>query len=125
MYKPPAGIYMLYDKNELVYIGETNDIYRRISEHANGRRKPGQQIKEFDHWAYIECNDEKARKKFENFLILLYKPKYNEDLSYRYFGEGNDYKESDLHRLKAESETKTIVKRLWNLLEDGRTVKRR
>ena len=85
-YKPPAGVYFLYDQGELVYVGQSNDIYRRISEHSHGRVKPGQTIKQFDEWKYIQCDDEELRCAVEYAFISYSHPKYNED--YRYYPKG-------------------------------------
>jgi len=78
-YKPPCGVYFLYDKGEVVYVGQTNDIYRRISEHARGNQKHGIQQKEFDDWSYVKCDDEDTREKLEALLIKHILPKYNID----------------------------------------------
>ena len=83
-YKPPAGVYFLYDGSELVYVGETNDIFRRISEHSRGRVKPGQQEKHFTWWEYIEVDNENLRKSIEYMFIQIAKPKYNEDYRFLY-----------------------------------------
>lgn len=99
-YRPPAGVYLLYDKDELVYVGQTNDVYRRISEHSSGRVKPGQEIKQFSDWRYIDCDDEDLRTDIEYLLITLTNPKYNEDYCYRGRGEQhylNDYDERRDH----------------------------
>lgn len=82
-YKPPAGVYFLRQGNEVVYVGQTNDIYRRISEHARGRVKPGQQVKFFTKWDYIPCEDEEERIEYEYFFISILRPKYNEDMRCR------------------------------------------
>ena len=79
-YKIPQGVYFLYDNGQLVYIGQTNDIFRRISEHSRGMVKKGQPIKQFDDWAYIECDDEQRRLALEALLIHLTHPKYNDDI---------------------------------------------
>lgn len=62
------GVYFLYDGDELVYIGESDNLYRRIGQHiAEGKKK-------FDRFSIYETID---RKRLEGFLIDALKPKYN------------------------------------------------
>lgn len=72
-YSPPQGVYLLFDDGKVVYVGQTNDIFRRISEHSRDGSKA------FDNFKYLECDDEKTRLMIEYHLIQRYKPKYNED----------------------------------------------
>ena len=62
------GIYFLFDKDELVYIGESDNIFRRIGEHVRDGTK------EFDRFEVYPTWD---RKSLEGFLISTLKPKYN------------------------------------------------
>lgn len=62
------GVYFLYDKDELVYIGQSDNLYRRIGQHiADG-------VKTFDRFELYPTND---RIRLEGFLIRMFKPKYN------------------------------------------------
>lgn len=62
------GVYFLYDGDELVYIGTTDNLYRRIGEHiAEGE-------KVFDRFEFYPTTD---RIRLEGFLIKMFKPKYN------------------------------------------------
>ena len=62
------GVYFLYDGDELVYIGTTDNLYRRIGEHiAQGK-------KIFDRFEFYPTTD---RIRLEGFLIQTLKPKYN------------------------------------------------
>ena len=65
------GVYFLFDNKQLVYIGESNNVYMRIGQHI----KDG--TKKFDSFAIYPCND---RKKLEGFLIRALMPKYNVSL---------------------------------------------
>lgn len=76
-YKPPSGVYFLRDGGKVVYVGQTNDIFRRISEHARGGQKHGVSRKEFDSWSYISCDDEEMRTRLETLFIRYIRPKYN------------------------------------------------
>jgi len=65
-------IYMLYNDNELVYIGETVCFISRLSQHIQEGKK------EFDSFKiryYIE--NDRCRKNTEKRMIKKFKPKYN------------------------------------------------
>lgn len=76
-YKPPSGVYFLYENGKVVYVGQTNDIFRRISEHARGGQKHGFPNKEFDDWSYIACEDAELREQLEALFIKFINPIYN------------------------------------------------
>ena len=62
------GVYFLYDKDELVYIGQSDNLYRRIGQHiAEGKKK-------FDRFELYPTGD---RIRLEGFLISMFEPKYN------------------------------------------------
>lgn len=75
-------LYFLFNKNEIVYIGETNKINQRISTHKSSRKywncqfkaKP---IKEWTHYRFITSSSSKQVKRWEKRLIKFYAPKYN------------------------------------------------
>lgn len=74
-----AGVYFLFDGKEIVYVGQSADIFRRIYEHSSGRAKG--EKKKFDTWEYFEIADEAERLRAEHLLILALRPKYNIDYS--------------------------------------------
>ena len=76
-YKPPGGVYVLRDNGEVVYVGKTNDIFRRISEHSRGGQKHGISHKKFTDWEYFRLENEEQRKILEALLIVYLHPKYN------------------------------------------------
>lgn len=62
-----VGIYLLKNKNEVVYVGQSVNIHRRVEQHKD---------KDFDNYDFIEC--EKALLNCtEEFYILKHNPKYN------------------------------------------------
>jgi excinuclease UvrABC nuclease subunit len=67
-----AGVYFLFDQNELVYIGQGWNCFLRAAEHT---RKESD--KKFTHWNFIPLEDEMERKKMERSLRDIFKPKYN------------------------------------------------
>ena len=71
------GVYFLYDGDKIVYVGQSNDIYRRIYEHSSGRAKGGK--KKFDSWEYVEIENDESRIRFEAICIRAFRPRYNED----------------------------------------------
>lgn len=62
------GVYFLYDKDELVYIGTSDNLYRRIGQHIAEKEKV------FDRFELYPTTD---RIRLEGFLIKIFKPKYN------------------------------------------------
>ena len=68
-------IYALRNKkDEVVYVGRTNNVKRRISEHKRN--------KDFDyHQVLEECFDLEKAKKIEDFFIMRFDPKYNKSLN--------------------------------------------
>lgn len=69
------GVYFLYDKDELVYIGQSDNLYRRIGQHIAENKKM------FDRFELYPTTD---RIRLEGFLIKMFKPKYN-------ISDGADY----------------------------------
>jgi len=62
------GIYFLKKNKEVVYVGQSIDIERRVKEHSKE--------KEFDDYSYIEC-DKSLLNSMEQSFILQYNPKLN------------------------------------------------
>lgn len=65
-------IYYLYDKWKLVYIGQSENIMRRIYSHT--------QDKEFDEFSFIQIEKPIDLLKIESEEINKYLPKYNKSL---------------------------------------------
>lgn len=72
-----SGVYILFYKDEIVYIGQSYSIYERITRHACGQLKANEKLKIWDSFAYIEVNGRINRLTMETELLQLYKPKYN------------------------------------------------
>lgn len=67
-----AGVYFLYNKdNELVYIGQSKNIYTRILEHKFENKK------KFESFIHIKFDDTFTREIYEITFISIAKPKYN------------------------------------------------
>lgn len=70
-WEPVAGLYFLIDGDEVVYVGRSQDVHKRVGEHgAQGKI-------EFDKVAVVEVTDEEHLTWMErNFLDWL-QPKHN------------------------------------------------
>lgn len=65
-----AGIYFLIKNKEVVYVGQTIDIFGRIAKH----RRLG---KEFDSFSFINCDDAAKRDELESTYVLALAPWMN------------------------------------------------
>ena len=65
------GIYFLFDGSNLVYIGQSENIFKRVPIHL--------ETKKFDNWNYIEFVEDDLNI-LEAEFILKYKPKYNKSI---------------------------------------------
>ena len=70
-----AGVYFLFHKGEVVYVGVTNNILRRLGEHAKDKR--------FDAYSYIPIDGNEATELELKFIRQL-KPRYNDAGSQRW-----------------------------------------
>ncbi len=69
---PLVGIYFLYKKNQLVYIGQSTDILLRIRNHFKE--------KDFDNYSYFECEPSQLNE-IERLFIEKYTPLLNKCLN--------------------------------------------
>ena len=65
------GIYFLFRNEKIVYVGQSEDIFKRVHNHLNS--------KIFDSWNFIEFQSEDLNEIEANY-ILLYKPEYNKSI---------------------------------------------
>lgn len=68
------GIYFLYRKNTIVYVGSSYNLYKRFNNHFY------QKLKNFDSWGYIEFSKNVTKAELlekEDFYINKYDPLYN------------------------------------------------
>ena len=85
-----SAVYLIYEprKHDVIYIGETNSLYNRITEHIKGigryslllkirrRHEMPQNLKEYSI-KYIVVDDFRERKFNENVLLGVYEPMLN------------------------------------------------
>lgn len=69
-----AGVYLLTNVFDLVYVGQSSDVVARLAQH----RKEGQ--KQFDRVMYYPVETLEERLHLEAVLILYHKPRYNRGL---------------------------------------------
>jgi len=65
-----AGVYFLYHKDELVYVGQTRTLKLRLDAHLGDRRKV------FDSVAFIPCTIDRLTE-IEGHYIRKHAPEYN------------------------------------------------
>lgn len=73
-FKLTKGIYFLFLKGELVYVGRSLNVYARIQQHVDER------IKEFDHSFIQLVGSGISLSKLERQYIIAYSPKYNYEI---------------------------------------------
>ncbi|WP_139233006.1 hypothetical protein [Halomonas korlensis] len=66
------GIYLLFDADELVYVGRGWNCFLRVAEHTRKESK-----KFFTSWNLIPVESSEGIRHIEMDLIKEYKPKYN------------------------------------------------
>ena len=64
------GIYILLSLDEIVYVGQSVNVGRRLEEHWNELKK------DFNRYFVIRCERENLNK-LEAYYILRFRPKYN------------------------------------------------
>lgn len=67
-----TAVYLLYNDNEVVYVGQTKSGLKRIMQHNN---------KIFNRYSFIECSVDDLDY-FEDVYIMKFQPKYNHFYNY-------------------------------------------
>ena len=70
-YSEKSGIYFLYEKDIIVYIGKSKNIAQRLLDHRV--------TKNYDKVITYNTKTEADMHSIENYLINIHKPKYNTD----------------------------------------------
>ena len=73
-----SGIYFLIHKREIVYVGKSDCIVRRIGEHVREGKKIFDNFKFFSSKTFFWMDSPKHRGYAEAKCIRKFKPKYNE-----------------------------------------------
>lgn len=67
-------VYKLLDKKgNVLYVGKTNDLKRRLTEHISNQEWRN----EIDSLYYAVCRDDFEQRTYENYYIIKSNPKYN------------------------------------------------
>jgi hypothetical protein len=101
------GCYLMYQDNELVYVGVSRDIAGRLAQHRLEKTKQWDAIKYIPEDSYIDA------LKIEAFFIHNYKPKYNVSNGNLFwsFLTSDNYDENKIHRtgwIKKKSKLKFL-----------------
>ena len=66
---PKIGVYFLFNKDNLIYIGQSINIFRRLNQHIKN--------KNFDSYSFIKCDTDSEAIDLEKMLIKKYRPTLN------------------------------------------------
>lgn len=107
-YEIPAGIqnaiYILFNNDNIVYVGQTTNGVRRILQHGD---------KIFNKFAFIEKPLEELEY-WEDYYIMKYQPKYN-----------NSYNHNRLSINSAYNQLKKYMKECVNIIEFPEYIKKK
>lgn len=91
------GIYNIYNNNDLIYVGKTNNFYTRLRNHM--ALQPWKN--EITHIAIAECKNKIDMDLYEKYYINKLNPKYNKAIVYNesptFEIEGLDFKKFELN----------------------------
>lgn len=76
-YQPTIGVYFLFDRNSLVYIGQSTHVELRIADHRRRRA-----IFSWTHSVVIPCENQIQALRLEAAYIRRYYPKGNKACPY-------------------------------------------
>lgn len=75
------GIYFLFNKDKLVYVGKTHHLKQRLISHSTRIRVTHKvDLKVWDEFAWVEFDDELDCTMAEIIYIEFYKPEYNKTI---------------------------------------------
>jgi hypothetical protein len=79
-----GGIYRMYDAaDQIIYVGKSNDIHRRLLEHTGHRSNTAYFIDEVKRIEFHVNNDPVFQTLLESIFIALDAPKYNDEVKDR------------------------------------------
>lgn len=68
--QPVCGVYLLFKNDEVVYVGQSRNVYLRVVKHRDRR------VGDFDSYTVIPCSESEMRM-VEAYYIDLFKPPLN------------------------------------------------
>lgn len=79
-----GGIYRMYNATgEIIYVGKSNDIHRRLLQHIGKRTNSAYFIEEAAKIEYHINNDPVFQTMLEGLFIAYHAPKYNDEVKDR------------------------------------------
>jgi hypothetical protein len=79
-----GGVYRMYNASgEIVYVGKSNDIHRRLLQHIGKRSNTSYFIEEVTKIEYLVNNDPVFQTLLEGIFIAYHAPKYNDEVKNR------------------------------------------
>lgn len=111
--KPTVGIYFLFKGDEIVYVGQSLNIFHRVEGHkAEGS-------KEFDSACFFECPVDKLDE-YEIIAIRALAPKYNKahnyyslyDIRHRFLKGDRELRDYIIRRMRAGKYSKNTIQSL-------------
>lgn len=83
-----GGIYRMYDNSgEIIYVGKSNNIHRRLLQHVGKRSNTSYFIEEAVKIEYHVNNDPVFQTLLEGIFIAYHAPKYNDEVKERIGGK--------------------------------------
>lgn len=64
-----SGVYFLVKKNKVIYVGQSTNVFSRVSSHTS--------VKDFDGWCFVPCEPGKALDLLESLYIHFLRPPEN------------------------------------------------
>lgn len=108
------AVYFFYNKNmELLYIGKTNSLKRRLSEHIKRMTNTKAFIHEVKFFCYLKANNGYETEIYETYAINTFKPKYNKMKVYNIDG----WQEQKINKSKEDDRNQTI-NQLVNIIDN-------
>lgn len=82
-----GGVYRMYDNSgEIIYVGKSNNIHRRLLQHVGKRSNTSYFIEEVVKIEYHVNNDPVFQTLLEGIFIAYHAPKYNDEVKERNIG---------------------------------------
>lgn len=76
-----GGIYRMYNSaGEVIYVGKTNDLHRRLLQHYNKKSNTSYFVDEVSRHEVLPEQNHIVRTLLEGVFIFLHMPKYNDEV---------------------------------------------
>lgn len=87
-----GGVYRMYDKSgEVIYVGKSQDLHRRLHQHIGEDTHTAYFIKEVTKFEWTTELDPVYQNLLEAIYIAYHKPKYNDEVKDAKKKFGDDY----------------------------------